>query len=75
MNDIPTPETDAALNSGKNWIQEVTDKSRDIEQRLTIALQALANIDGELQRQGFTPGGVLRMMVYKSINATAPKGL
>ena len=77
MNDlthISTPETDAfKLKAVSGYPSHCCDFAGDLERRLTVAREALAGLDRELKRQGFTMGGNLRIMTINALPLTAPK--
>ena len=78
LSHIPTPETVSvdAKQVARSWESSywnMRDHARDLERRLTVAREAITELDSELKRQGFTIGGTLRIMTHNALTITAPK--
>jgi len=70
LNEIPTPETDAAKKNGASF----SILCEDLERRLTVAREALAKLDSRLG--GFCHGSWesgLCSIAQKALTQTAPK--
>ena len=76
MNEIPTPETDAAEMCVKHTHRMLydedkvveSDKMRDLERRLTIAREALKKLDNWLMRDAQR-----KQIIEETLALTAPK--
>ena len=76
MNEMPTPETDAAEMCVKHTHRMLydedkvveSDKMRDLERRLTIAREALKKLDNWLMRDAQR-----KQIIEQALTQTAPK--
>ena len=69
MND--TPESDEVFGPGVTGVR--ARKCRDLERRLTVAREALVEVDKSLEEMTYSPTGYIRTLVSKTLASTAPK--